>query len=140
MELHVVRQRCYWPGMSLDIRNWVQECERCQVTKDTAQAPHSFMGHLAASRPNEILAIDFTLHEPSNCGHENVSQPSLVLGQSDADAGILRCTSRSTAGCHNNIHHLPRPAGGQVSDSTNRPAKIINVTKIYTDTIVYKSD
>lgn len=26
----LVRQRCYWPGMSADIKQWVQACERCQ--------------------------------------------------------------------------------------------------------------
>ncbi|XP_053285372.1 uncharacterized protein LOC128446371 [Pleuronectes platessa] len=68
----LVRQRCYWPGMSSDIKNWVQECERCQVAKDSGHVPHSFMGHLLASRPNEIVAIDFTLLEPSRNGLENV--------------------------------------------------------------------
>ena len=68
----LVRQRCYWPGMFLDIKQWCQECERCQVAKDLGQAPHSFMGHLLASRPNEILAIDFTVLEPSRNGLENV--------------------------------------------------------------------
>ena len=57
----LVRRRCYWPGMSSDIKRWVQECERCQVAKDSGSVPHSFMGHLLASRPNEIVAIDFTL-------------------------------------------------------------------------------
>lgn len=68
----LVRQRCYWPGMSSDIKNWVQECGRCQVAKDSGHVPHSFMGHLLASRPNEIVAIDFTLLEPSRNGLENV--------------------------------------------------------------------
>lgn len=68
----LVRQRCYWPGMSSDIKKWVQECDRCQVAKDPAPVPHSFMGHLLASKPNEILAIDFTLLEPSRGGFENV--------------------------------------------------------------------
>ncbi|KAI3359981.1 hypothetical protein L3Q82_014313, partial [Scortum barcoo] len=68
----LVRQRCYWPGMSSDIKSWVQQCERCQVAKDSGRVPHSFMGHLLASRPNEILAIDFTLLEPSRSGFENV--------------------------------------------------------------------
>ncbi|KAI3376863.1 hypothetical protein L3Q82_000112 [Scortum barcoo] len=68
----LVRQRCYWPGMSSDIKSWVQQCERCQVAKDSGHVPHSFMGHLLASRPNEILAIDFTLLEPSRSGFENV--------------------------------------------------------------------
>ncbi|KAL4007870.1 hypothetical protein ACER0C_001722 [Sarotherodon galilaeus] len=68
----LVRQRCYWPGMSSDIKQWVQRCERCQVAKDSELGPHSYMGHLLASRPNEILAIDFTLLEPSRSGVENV--------------------------------------------------------------------
>jgi len=68
----LVRQRCYWPGMTVDIKRWVQECERCQVAKDSGSVPHSFMGHLLASRPNEIVAMDFTLLEPSRSGLENV--------------------------------------------------------------------
>lgn len=68
----LVRQRCYWPGMSSDIKQWVLGCQRCQVAKDSGHGSHSFMGHLLASRPNEILAIDFTLLEPSRNGYENV--------------------------------------------------------------------
>ena len=70
--LELVRQRCYWPGMSSEVAQWCRECERCQVAKDTPRPPPSFMGHLLASRPNEILAIDFTLLEPSHNGLENV--------------------------------------------------------------------
>lgn len=68
----LVRQRCYWPGMSADVAQWCLECERCQVAKDTRPAARSFMGHLLASRPNEIVAIDFTILEPSRSGFENV--------------------------------------------------------------------
>lgn len=41
-------------------------------TKDRQTAAPSFMGHLLSSRPNEILAIDFTLLKPSQNGLENV--------------------------------------------------------------------
>lgn len=68
----LVHQRCYWPGMHLDIKQWCQECERCRVAKDTQPVAHAYMGHLLASRPNQILAIDFTLLEPSKNGMENV--------------------------------------------------------------------
>lgn len=47
--------------MSADIKQWVQVCERCQIAKDSLPVSHSFMGHLLASRPNEIMAIDFTV-------------------------------------------------------------------------------
>ena len=68
----LVRQRCYWPGMSAEVRRWCQECDRCQVSKNAQPVANSFMGHLLASRPNEILAIDFTVLEPSHNGVENV--------------------------------------------------------------------
>lgn len=51
-----------------NVFKWVQQCERCQVAKDTGQVPQSYMGHLLASRPNKILA----LLEPSRNGFENV--------------------------------------------------------------------
>ena len=41
----------YWPGMFAEV------ARRC--------AKQSFMGHLLAARPNEILTIDFTVLEPS---------------------------------------------------------------------------
>lgn len=70
--LELLRQRCYWPGMSSDVARWCQSCERCQVAKNTQPAARSFMGHLLASRPNEILAMDFTVLEPTHNGIENV--------------------------------------------------------------------
>ena len=57
--------------MSSDIKYWVQECERSKIAKDSGHVPHSFMGQLLASRPNEIVAIDFTLLEPSRNGFKN---------------------------------------------------------------------
>ncbi|GAA6083783.1 uncharacterized protein LOC122335106, partial [Tachysurus ichikawai] len=68
----LIRQRCYWPNMLADITRWCQECERCQLAKDNWPTARAFMGHLLASRPNEVLAIDFTVLEPSFSGQENV--------------------------------------------------------------------
>ena len=62
--LALLRSRCYWPGMSSDVAQWCQACERCQVAKDVHPTPNSYMGHLLASRPNEIVAIDYTTLEP----------------------------------------------------------------------------
>uniref|UniRef100_A0A3P8S9K2 Gypsy retrotransposon integrase-like protein 1 n=1 Tax=Amphiprion percula TaxID=161767 RepID=A0A3P8S9K2_AMPPE len=70
--LELLRARCYWPGMSSDVAQWIQACDRCQVAKDTQPGAHSFMGRLLASRPNEILAINYTMLEPSRNGLENV--------------------------------------------------------------------
>uniref|UniRef100_A0A3B4WI95 Gypsy retrotransposon integrase-like protein 1 n=1 Tax=Seriola lalandi dorsalis TaxID=1841481 RepID=A0A3B4WI95_SERLL len=70
--LELLRQRCYWPGMTSDVRHWCQTCERCQVAKDSGPPARSFMGHLLASEPNEILAMDYTMLEPTGNGLENV--------------------------------------------------------------------
>lgn len=70
--LELLHQRCYWPGMSADVSKWCQACERCQVAKDSQHPSASFMGHLLASRPNEIVAIDYTVLEPTQSGLENV--------------------------------------------------------------------
>lgn len=70
--LALLRSRCYWPGMARDVAQWCRECQRCQVAKDTRPLARAPMSHLLASRPNEILALDFTLLEPSRSGVENV--------------------------------------------------------------------
>ncbi len=68
----LVRQRCYWPGMSSDVASWCQECAWCQEAKVTQPLAQGFMGRLLSSRPNDILAVDFTVLEPTSSGIENV--------------------------------------------------------------------
>lgn len=70
--LALLRSRCYWPGMSTEVEQWCQACERCQFAKDNQPAARNPMGHLLASRPDEILAIDYTLLDPARNGMENV--------------------------------------------------------------------
>uniref|UniRef100_H3A9F5 Gypsy retrotransposon integrase-like protein 1 n=1 Tax=Latimeria chalumnae TaxID=7897 RepID=H3A9F5_LATCH len=69
---NLVRSRCYWPGMQSDIEQWCRHCERCTIAKALQPQIQTPMGNLLASRPLEILAIDFTLLEPSSDGKENV--------------------------------------------------------------------
>ena len=68
----LVRPRCYWPGMLQEIKDWCQRCERCILAKAVQPKVRTSMGHLLASRPNEILAMDFTCLEPSSDGREYV--------------------------------------------------------------------
>ncbi|KAJ8012559.1 hypothetical protein DPEC_G00044110 [Dallia pectoralis] len=68
----LVRQRCYWPGMINEIKEYCQNCERCTLAKAVQPKVRTSMGHLFASRPNQILAIDFTLIEPARDGREQV--------------------------------------------------------------------
>lgn len=67
----LVRARCYWPRMYEDIKEWCRRCERCTLTRSDAsgKAP---MGHLVAAKPNQVLAIDFTMLEMARDGKEHV--------------------------------------------------------------------
>lgn len=68
----LVKERCYWPGMYADVKEWCQGCTRCVLAKPVHPPVRAAMGHLLSSRPNQILAIDFTLLEPSRNGLETV--------------------------------------------------------------------
>lgn len=70
--LQLLRSRCYWPKMSRDVEKWCRECERCVLAKAVLPKVKPFMGSLQASRPHEILAIDFTVLDPASDGRENV--------------------------------------------------------------------
>lgn len=68
----LVRQRCFWPGMARDIKEWCERCLRCTLSKPGQSQGRAPMGHLLANRPNEVLAIDFSYLEPSRDGLEQV--------------------------------------------------------------------
>ena len=68
----LVRQRCYWVGLRADVRRWVERCERCAVAKMPHLKTRTPLGRLTASRPLEVVCIDFTVLEPSSDGRENV--------------------------------------------------------------------
>ena len=69
--LALARSRCYWPGMATDVTNHCQRCERCTLAK-AGKKLHPTMGSLLASRPLEVMAIDFTVLEKGSNGIENV--------------------------------------------------------------------
>ncbi len=68
----LVRARCYWPGMFQDIETYCKQCERCIVAKAPVPKLVTEMGSLLARRPFEVVAMDFTVLEPSSDGKENV--------------------------------------------------------------------
>ncbi|XP_041841581.1 uncharacterized protein LOC121640000 [Melanotaenia boesemani] len=68
----LLKQRCFWGGMYGDVEQWVKECQRCVLTKmpqPRIQAPQtSFL----ATRPLEVVAVDYTTLERATDGRENV--------------------------------------------------------------------
>lgn len=68
----LLQNRCFWVGMWGDVEKWVKQCHRCTLSKlphPRVQAP---MTNFLASRPLEVLAIDFTMIEPASDGREHV--------------------------------------------------------------------
>ena len=67
----LARSRFYWPGMMADVADYCRTCGRCTLAK-AGKKLHPTMSSLTATRPLEILAVDFTLLERSTGGIENV--------------------------------------------------------------------
>ena len=70
--LNLIRDRCYRPGIHSDVQAWIKKCERCTLSKEPLPRVRPAMGHLLATRPLDVLAMDFTLLEPATDGRENV--------------------------------------------------------------------
>ena len=68
--LMLTQSRCYWPTMSADGKSHCKRCQRYVVAKSRRAQPT--LGSLIAKKPLEVLAMDFTLLEPSSSGYENV--------------------------------------------------------------------
>ena len=70
--LQLLRRRCFWPGMDGDVRSHCLECQRCQQGKLPATKVYQPTGHLLATSPLDIVAMDFTLMDMAADGTENV--------------------------------------------------------------------
>lgn len=70
--LKLIRTRAYWPGMTRDIENYLKRCERCVTSKAPQPKIRPPMHSLIATKPLEVLAIDFTVLERSSNGLENI--------------------------------------------------------------------
>ncbi|KAJ8009558.1 hypothetical protein DPEC_G00090130 [Dallia pectoralis] len=70
--LHLLRQRCFWVGLYEDVEQWIKKCERCVLTKMPQPKIHPPMKSFLATRPLEVVAVDFTVLEPATDGRENV--------------------------------------------------------------------
>ena len=90
----LLRQRCYWPNLQEDVRTWIHKCKRCTLAKPPNRNIQTPMGSVSASRPLEVLAIDFTVLERSTNGLENV----LVMTDVFTKFSVATPTRNQTAG------------------------------------------
>lgn len=70
--VNLLRERCFWVGLCDDVESWVKNCERCILTKMPQPKIHAPVQAFLASRPLEVVAVDFTVLEPASDGRENV--------------------------------------------------------------------
>ena len=66
----LIRDRFYWPGMTKDIDDWIQHCDRClKRKKEPNRAP---LVNISTSQPMELVSLDFLTLEPSKGGIQNI--------------------------------------------------------------------
>ena len=58
--VQVLQQRCWWLGIHADVKQWISECKRCVVAKGPYMAVKTTMSSIVATKPLEVLAMDFT--------------------------------------------------------------------------------
>ena len=57
--------------MGKDVKIYVQKCKRCFIAKEPHIKLKAEMCHLLASRPLDIVSIDFTVLEKSTSGKKS---------------------------------------------------------------------
>ena len=70
--LDILRRRVYWPLMFKDVSSHVTRCLRCQATKKPIIPLHQPQGNLRATRPLELVSMDFNTLERAADGKEHV--------------------------------------------------------------------
>ena len=69
--LALIRLPVYWLGMFDEVKHYVCNCERCTMGR-LPTSLHTTTTPLLASRPLEVLAVDFTKLEPASDHRDNV--------------------------------------------------------------------
>eukprot|EP00731_Ephydatia_muelleri_P009263 Em0004g1601a len=68
-----LRERFYWPGCDLDVKNAIQQCDRCQKRNNPVPKQHSPIGTIKSNYPFEKLSWDIMGPLPtSSCGNKYI--------------------------------------------------------------------
>lgn len=70
--LGLLRQRCFWGGMHEDVEKWIKSCQRCVLTKLPQPKVRAPQTPFLATRPLEVVAVDYTILDRASDGCENV--------------------------------------------------------------------
>lgn len=77
--LEVLKSRCYWVGITWDVEGYCKRCKRCNIAKPPHVQIRWPSGNQLASKPFEVVALDFTLLEKDSRGYENVLVITVVF-------------------------------------------------------------
>ena len=69
--LDLVQQRFYWPRMYTDVCNKIHSCERC-IKRKQARTDRAPLVNIKATRPMELVTVDYLGIEMSQGGYKNV--------------------------------------------------------------------
>lgn len=69
--LSLLRDRCFWPGMTSDTDSWISNCGRCirRKSKTDVRAP---LVNISSTYPLELVCLDYLTLEPSKGNISNV--------------------------------------------------------------------
>ena len=68
----LLKQRCYWPGLHWNVKQYVNKCLDCTVAKAPTPKVRAPMKHLLAFQPLELVALDFVKLDRGKGGAEDV--------------------------------------------------------------------
>ena len=68
----LLSHRAFWPGFRNDVDRHCYQCERCKISKAPQPKVKPPISSFLATRPLEVLAMDFTMLDKSRDGRENV--------------------------------------------------------------------
>ena len=68
--IELLRDRFYWPGMTVDLQRHIQTCERCIRRKSLPARAE--LSPIKTTEPLELVCTDFLSLEPSKGGIENI--------------------------------------------------------------------
>ena len=71
----LARERYHWLDMTADILAYCKHCRRCNTAKAQIPADRAPLQLILATRPLEIVAMDFTVMEPAQDGRVECSSP-----------------------------------------------------------------
>ena len=69
--MSILRDRFYWPKMSMDLDTWISQCERCIKSKSTPSARAPLIS-ITTTHPLELVSMDFLTLEMSKGGFQYI--------------------------------------------------------------------